>query len=184
MNTKRILTSVVASAALILPATLAANAGDRGTTSASGQHSGSNTSMNQGWAGSSSSTAKIQHVNEDDLKHRVTADDLKGKDVVDRDGKKIGEVKDIGLTQVVGSSTRATTSGMSSGAAAPASSSTASMPNSSQANLFVELEDEVEVGDREFDYAVIPASQVTFDREEGQVRLNIAHAELAASMQR
>ncbi len=53
------------------------------------------------WGTSSNDTQKMKKVKEKSLEDQTTADHLIGKKVVDREGNEIGEIKDIGLSQVV-----------------------------------------------------------------------------------
>lgn len=209
MKTKTKLTSVLASAALILPAAAFAN-------SSSGSSAGTKASGASTYSGST--VGHFQQINKEELKNRVTADDLVGKSVVDRDGKKIGEVKDVGLTQVIGTNKSgmdakhygatgsvggisagasvSTQTGRPSAAGSPASPSTiagddavnstsnrSATMSSGTVNLLVELDGDVRQNqDNDKDFAVIPASQVTFDHEEDRLRLSMARQELAANL--
>ena len=158
-----------------------------------------NASGQTGQYGSSAygtSAASYHQVSEDNLKNRVTAHQLIGKEVVDRDGQKVGKVKDIGLTRALGagdwgsqagrnnamstasgSATMPATGSMSSESGV--SSSVMGMPG--EVTLFVDLDRSVGVkGDN---LASIPSSAVEFDHASKQVKLQITRQELATNLQ-
>ncbi len=196
MKTRTILTSVIASAALLLPAGAFANAGTRASTSSSS--AGQDASRIQS---SMTPDNLFTQISKDELKNRVTADDIVGKDVVDRHGEKIGKVKEVGLSQVIRNGSQSsgdsyTASGSIAGANASASvgSATSASPGTGNANpsgwtsangnvnLIVALDDDVKDEQIDKDFAVIPASQVTFDREEDRLELNLVKQQFASNL--
>ncbi len=218
MNTKNTLTSLIAGAALLLPAGAFAQAGSdtSGASGASRQYQGSTSatqdtsaqgqqSSSQGRLGSSSdpyssssqhgmsgsqhasthsSSASIKRVSQDQLKDRVTAESLKGKKVVDRNGQKVGKVKDVGLSDALsgGQSTASIGSSQSSGIG-QSSTTVSGLPSQSQSgsvNILVELDDAVGEGS---ELASIPASSLEFDRQNDQLKLDMGSQELAAVLE-
>jgi hypothetical protein len=143
-------------------------------------------------------------IKEDILDKKLTAENVIGKKVVDRDGKTVGKVKDIGLQaafQETSGSTYAssTTSGSSSSTTSrsiPSSTTTSPTPSSTgagamtgrpsgmqsqQVSLYVELDNDLGLeGD---DLAAIPASSVQFDSTKKELRLQIASSELKSKLQ-
>lgn len=138
----------------------------------------------------------FKRIKEDKLKdEKRTAEHLIGKKIVDRDGQKIGEIKDIGLSSVLqddssshvagatGAGSTSSTSSPSASASVGAGAMTgrASMGmGHEQVQLYVELDDDVGVdGD---DLAVIPASSVRYDSSKQELKLQISRSELASKL--
>ncbi|HWL14597.1 MAG TPA: PRC-barrel domain-containing protein [Opitutus sp.] len=162
------------------------NASSTGTTSASGAMSNNNnynsgkrdrastgSAMNSGsasqWDHSSAAggVASIQRVKQDDLENRLTAESVIGKDVVDRDGNKIGTIKDIGLASVLPSSLQDATNrtAMSGSSTAPRTSGTSastgsSMASQGEAKVYISVGGFLGMGD---DLVAVPASQLRRD---------------------
>lgn len=76
---------------------------------------------------SSSQHQNFRRIKEDKLENKITAERLKGKTVVDRDGQKIGTVKNIGLSAALqsGSDSQWQTSAGSTGAGSTSDTRTA-----------------------------------------------------------
>lgn len=140
----------------------------------------------------------FKRIKEDKLKdEKRTAEHLIGKKIVDRDGQKIGEIKDIGLSSVLqddSSSHVAGTTGTTGTSSTSSTSPSASAPvgagamtgrvsmgmGHEQVQLYVELDDDVGVdGD---DLAVIPASSVRYDSSKQELKLQISRSELASKL--
>ncbi len=132
----------------------------------------------------------FKRITENKLKEeKRTAGNLKGKKIVDRDGQKIGEIKDIGLSSVLhdeSSSQVAATTGSSPSAGATIGAggmtgrSTMGMMGQEQVQLYVELDDAVGLeGD---DLAVIPASSLRYDSKKQELKLEISRSELASKL--
>lgn len=163
------------------------NASSTGTTSSSGSMSSNNnynsgkrdrastgSAMNSGsasqWDHSSAAggVASIQRVKQDDLENRLTAESVIGKDVVDRDGNKIGTIKDIGLASVLPSSLQDATNrtAMSGSSTAPRTSGTSASTGSSmdasqgEAKVYISVGGFLGMGD---DLVAVPASQLRRD---------------------
>lgn len=132
----------------------------------------------------------FKRITENKLKEeKRTAGNLKGKKIVDRDGQKIGEIKDIGLSSVLhdaSSSQVAATTGSSPSASATIGAggmtgrSTMGMMGQEQVQLYVELDDAVGLeGD---DLAVIPASSLRYDSKKQELKLEISRSEFASKL--
>ena len=135
-------------------------------------------------------------IKKDKLDQKLTAENVIGKKVVDREGQTVGKVKDIGLgaalqeasgSTYASSSTSATTtpgttsSTPSSTTGAGAMTGRPSGMQSQQVNLYVELDNDLGLeGD---DLAAIPASSVQFDSTKKELKLQIASSELKARLQ-
>ncbi len=172
------------------------------TSSTSRQQGGQNQSIRQQGMQSSSSSLhaqNIKQVSEDQLKHQTTADKIIGAKVVDRSGQKIGKVKDVGLSQAMQSSSSATgqssdrysASGSVGGVSASGSVGTggtsrsigsASLGQSNQINVIVELDSDVGVSGNRL--AAIPASSLQFDSEKEELTLQLDRQELSSILQR
>lgn len=133
---------------------------------------------------SGSRDQQFKLIKEDKLKDKkLTAENLRGKKIVDQDGQVIGKVKDIGLGSAMQDDGRgsnqpyASSSSSSVGAGAPTGRSS---NQSEQLTLYVELDDKVEIeGD---DLAAIPASRVRFDSDKEELKLQIKRSELTSQL--
>lgn len=210
-------TAAIGAFSLLLPLGAIAQSGATGTTGATGtpattsqypstqtetrtqagQSSPSATRTQAEWnrTGSSQSMASqnkdFHRIKEDKLEEKMTAERLKGKDVVDRNGQKIGEVKAIGLGSSIRESSgkqdatrSASTPGTSSTASASATASAAmgsayGMAGGDQVNVYIEVDDSVGIGG---DLAAVPASSLQFDREEDHLKLNLDRQEFASRL--
>ncbi len=219
-------TSALAALALLLPVGALAQSG-----SSSGSSSGTGTrnqpTSNQYPSGGSSTTSgansqypstsgtnrdgmsqmsgyhdqQMMLIKEDKLKDKLTAREVRGMKVVDRDGQKVGKVQEVGLgwamrdgtssydsTRTYGttSSTGTTTSTSSrsteAGSTTPMTSATGMGSKAGQVTLYIELDNDVGIdGD---DLAAIPVSHVQLDREKEQVKLQVSRTDLAAQLKR
>lgn len=152
-----------------------------------------------------SSTSKIAKVSEDHLETRLTAEQLIGKSVVDREGNEIGEVKDVGLASVVKQSTQSSTlsgsstsgdilgsneslgrpygqsgAGIGTGQDSMGSiSSAGSSSSSSSIRQAEESEVNVYISMKDDDSLLrVPASELSFNELSDQVRLNLSQSDL------
>jgi hypothetical protein len=146
--------------------------------------------------GSQAMGQDFKRISEDKLKdEKRTAKHLMGKKIVDRDGQKIGEIKDIGLSSVLhddSSSQIAGTTGTTGTTATSTPSASASIGagamtgraaigmGQEQVQLYVELDDAVGLeGD---DLAVIPASSLRFDSSKQELKLQMSRSEFASKL--
>lgn len=184
---------------MLLPLGVFAQAGANqpGSQSRPGQiHGSASTGARSDQLSFSSQSQQIERVSEDQLKNMVTADQLKGMKVVDRNGQKVGKVKHVGLSEPTAqtdqfragaSSSAGSASGsLTASGSAPqsagrsASQSSQNSRNSGQATLYIELDNEVRAdGD---DLASIPVSDVSFDQNKDEVKLQISRQDLAAQL--
>lgn len=189
MKSKNQFTAFLVAGSLLLPISALAQSGtstgSNPNRSNQGQHQGSNANSGSGQNQTSNSrqtgmhasmSGDVKRVSEDKMEDKITAEHLQGKKLVDRDGQKIGEVKHVGLSQVLRDSgkDRSGAGSMNVSASLPGIGS-ASAGN--QVNLYIELDDEVGLeGD---DLASIPASQVRFDKDKDELTLQIGRQEFA-----
>lgn len=137
----------------------------------------------------------IHRLSPDELKHRVTASSLIGKEIVDRDGQTVGTIKDVGLTQVLPLHLQSTTDEVSNatmrapGVTPPDATKTTRAESNPMAgtnpmqpggtqevHLLVQVRGEL---GKEEDLLVIPASQVWQVEDTSQrYRLAMSNAEL------
>lgn len=173
--TKRI-TALATAGTLLLPLGLFARgaANDPGYQDRQGHYQGSATTPGQ----------HIQRVSESQLDGKVTADRLKGKKVVGRDGQKVGEVKHVGLSQAIGQSNQdrpdVGRSSMSTASSANADYASRSTSGSGKAMLYIEVDNDVsDTGD---DLVSIPVSDAQFDQSRDEVKLQVTRQDLAAQL--
>jgi|GEM_PF-4519123 len=233
MKSKPRLPLLLAAGSIFLPLGLFAQAGIP-----SDQRNRPDQQQNPAWQ----SGQQFLRVSEAQMDTRITADQLKGKKVVDRNGQKIGKIKHIGLTQALGqadqslsetsrsggagsssvnpdsrssmqstgastrsptttasagsrptgSSTSTSASSTGSGSSLPSSPSmsspgsivptlsSSSMNGGGQARLLVELDNDV-AGAND-DLIEIPISQARFDKEKGEVKLQVSRQDLVAQI--
>lgn len=173
MKTKTQLTALLVAGSLVLPI---------GALAQSGTSTGANTNVPRSATSqmhtenhaSATQGHDVKRVSADKLKDKITAERLKGKKVVDRDGQKIGKVKHVGLSQALRDSDtdRSNTGSMNISVAGIGSASAGS-----QVNLYIELDDAVGVDGN--DLASIPASNVRFDKDSDELKLQIGRQEFA-----
>lgn len=154
---------------------------------------------------SSTHHQQIKLVSEDKLKEeKMTADNLMGKKILDRDGETVGTVKDIGLgttmhgakgsyssTQSYSGSSSATSGADSSrtrpsdvpsrtGTTTAGTMSDVSAYQNAQPILYVKLDGKLDIkGDH---LAAIPASQVRFESDKKALTMQLARSELASQL--
>jgi len=204
--------SLIAALALVLPAGAFAQAGSTGSSTPSrtsqldplpgaSRPDGSTTSSQM----SSSHAQQIKLIPPATLKDKkLTAENLLGKKIVDRDGQEIGTVKDIGFGSAMQESRRPSfqtysTTGSANGgtgsdsrrnvdpnsSSGSASTRTDSMSerhaySSDQPILYVKLDGKVDIKGN--DLAAIPVSHVRFDHDKEQFMLQVARSELTSQL--
>lgn len=131
------------------------------------------------------STAGIERLDEDQMEQRLTASELIGTRVVDRDGREIGKVKDIGLTAlapqlapqekdgrvaVAHSRSDGTGASSTSGLSQPWSQASG---DAKEARVFIRPSRSLDAGDA---LVAIPAAQLR--REGDSLRVDLSRDEL------
>lgn len=121
--------------------------------------------------------AGIECVSKDQVEQRVTAADLIGTRVLDREGREIGKVKDIGLGSVAPQLSEAQAATRDSSSPARGTSSGLSQPwtqsDERETRVFVRPDRALDAGDA---LVAIPATQL--HREGDTLRVDISREEL------
>jgi hypothetical protein len=167
------------------------------------QHSSTSGSSAATGTGSMAGTAsmgmgEIKRVERAELDNRLTASDLIGKDVIGSDGEKIGTVKDLSLAAVLPSSfeergraaasadSRPTTRASSPTTSASSATSTSSLSGASTSDssndviVYVAVGGVMGVGG---DLVSVPASQLRFDAQTEQLRMDRSSTEITTIAQ-
>jgi|GEM_PF-5943487 hypothetical protein len=117
----------------------------------------------------------IERITKDELERRVTATDLIGTKVLDREGREIGKIKDIGLASVAPqlADTRTTSRNTDASEATSELSQSWTRHDQREARVFVSPDRSLSAGDA---LVAIPAAQL--HREGDALRLDMSREEL------